>query len=912
MKLRSWLFLFIIMACSSPALAAVGAGKILKVAIDAEYPPYEFISENGQVHGYNHDVLLALEPILHVTFQFMPMAWPSAVKSLESGSVDLVSMIAAPERKHLYEFSNPHSKIYQALFINRVSSLTGLEDLAGHKIAFQKNDISLLHFRHRNDIEKVIVSSKEEGFTLLQKGVIAGFFAADKAGSTHITEHGFNHFLIEKSAGGLFEQPFAFAAKKGRSKLISEINRGLILLEQSSAIDVLKQKWLMEKPSIWHDHKPSIIFFLSILICVLIIVIILKQLLSKRTRQLAITNKRYRSLYNDSPIPFCTMDMHGKILLVNKAWLDLLEWPENQIVGLYFKDLIPEFELDAFTSKFDKFIREKQIKHCPCTLITKSEKILDVIIDGRVLHRSQNEVHCSIQDVTVAKAAERERNKLLTAIDKSAEAIVITSPNGSIEFINHAFTEITGYSSDEAIGQNPRILKSGNQGDDYYEKMWEDLLLNSKWQGRITNRKKDGSFYPALLTIAAVKNKSGDTVNYIGIQQDMSQQEKLEEQFHQAQKMEALGTLVGGIAHDFNNSLAAISGNVFLAQQILHDHEAVHSRLDVIQQSVDHSASIIRQLLSFSRKGMGESSETSILPFLKEFEKFYETLLPENISLSLSFNLDEEQAMVDVNLFQQALNNVVNNAVYAAAHASDSEPRVTINACIVDKSERFLRQQEATERFYIKISVSDNGNGIEERDMPFVFDPFYTTKPEGSGSGLGLSMVYGMITSHHGFIDIDSVVNQGTTCSLYLPMLEEKTETHPAKIRKLFRGNGELILLVDDQHVILQTTGDMLKSLNYKVITADDGIMGFETFEKHRNEIALVVSDIVMPKMGGIEMARRIKKLRPETKVIFVSGYSTEQIGNKIPPAVKNCPIVSKPFKISELSEIIKNELLDD
>jgi len=898
----------VLILIASPAHAAVTS---YTVAIDAEYAPYEFITEQGEITGYTPSLLRAMQPIMHVKFQFISMNWPDAVKALNSGKVDIISMIENKDRLLQYSFSTSHSDIFQALFINQLSSakISTLKDLAGKKIAFQANDISLFRLKDRTDFKKVIVQSKKEGFDLLENGDVDGFFTAELAGKAYTITHGFHHYQVSLALGGLFEQRFAFALTKGRTDVVNQLNDALSKLDDNGMMDDLKQQWLLKPTTIWQDHKLIILLVGLVLISITLTSIALKIMLMKNQRRLEKSERMFHALYDDAPIAFMTMNRDGEMKLANKAFLGLLDVRLDDVIGQNFRNFLLITDDGVFENKISELEKGSR-KGCSCDLVARGGCLIKARIQVRVGSEhveSDDEINLAIQDMTAITLAEEKNRKLLTAIDKSAEAIAITSPSGSIEFVNQAFIELTGYSAEEAFGKNPRILKSGNQEPEYYQQMWEDLLINSRWQGRIINRKKDGSFYPALLTIAAVRNASNEVVNYIGIQQDMSEMEKLEAQFQQAQKLEAIGTLVAGIAHDFNNSLAAINGNAYLVKSKLAEGDPIRDRMTIIETSVKHSASIIRQLLTFSRKGESELSIFEVRPFLKEFEKFYASVLAEDISFQLLLEITDETIQGDIHLLQQVLNNLVNNAVYAVTANEKTASEISISSCLVDKKDAFLSLQEnLANEFYVKISVVDNGCGIAAKDMPHIFEPFYTTKPEGSGSGLGLAMAYGMVSSHHGYIQVESKENERTACSIYFPVIVNDDENNLSEYtQKLLNGNNELILVVDDQDDVLETTTSLLESLGYRVVAASNGAQGLDIFESHKDELRLVITDVVMPVMGGLEMVRRIKKIKPEVKAIFITGYSTEVNSKNIPGVVKNCPFLQKPFNIVAFSRVV-------
>ena len=505
-------------------------------------------------------------------------------------------------------------------------------------------------------------------------------------------------------------------------------------------------------------------------------------------------------------------------------------------------------------------------------------------------------------EISERKRAENKLRIISEAIEQAGEAVIITDQHGIIEYANPACCEITGYRLEELVGQTPSLLKSGEQDAAYYKVLWETITRGEVWHGTLIDRKKDGSHFPALMSIAPVST-DGVITHFVSIQQDMTEHKKLEQQFFQAQKMEAIGTLVGGVAHDFNNILAGLSGNIYLAKSSSDTTPKMGQYLTTAEDLVERAADLIRQLLTFARKGHVKMSPISLTEITEEALSLLRVSTPENIVMC--HELCSEPLMVNGNATQlhQVLANLLINASDAVINSSNPSITITLNRFDTDKT--WLKNHANFEkRGYAHLSVTDNGYGISEASIEHLFEPFFTTKQQGKGTGLGLSMVFGAIKAHEGFIEVKSKNGKGASFHIYIPLLEgnagvvAEPQTQP-----LVQGNNELILVVDDDLRVIEVTKQLVESLGYRVVVASDGLEAVSQFEGHQQEIALVILDVVMPNLGGVEAYQRITELRPDTKVIFLSGYDQGKI-----PLVGHT-ILSKPCNIYTLSDAIREKL---
>jgi len=629
-----------------------------------------------------------------------------------------------------------------------------------------------------------------------------------------------------------------------------------------------------------------------------------EQTLHESESALVESDIKYSTLFHSSLDSIFVHDMDGNIIDVNKAAINQFGYSLVGVSKKNIRDLHPASTMDTQRRAFAK-VEEQGYVRFEIECLTKSgQSFIGEVSANTFLLCGKPCVQGIVRNIDERKRAEKTIHMLSSCIEQASESIIITDSDGTIEYINPAFTELTGYQQDEAIGQNPRLLKSGEQDERFYNEMWEKLTQGKAWQGRIVDRKKDGSFYPALLTISPIRDESGETTHYVGIQLNLMEHETLEKQFHQAQKMEAIGTLVGGIAHDFNNILAGMTGNLYLAKKRVKDLPEVTLKLNSVEELALRASAMIGQLLTFARKGKVSMQPMPLSPFIKETLKFLRTSVPENIDIKQNICSKLVLILGDVTQLHQVLMNLVNNA--RDALEGRDEPSIDIRLDLFQPDDAFIEKHAYFKHGdYAQLSVADNGCGVPETQVEHLFEPFFTTKEEGKGTGLGLAMVFGAVKSHQGFIEVDSSEGEGTRFDIYLPIHQAQADVViPNEEQEAVEGHGELILLVDDQEQINSTGKEVLESLGYRVITAINGKQAVAAFQAQQDEIKLVILDVIMPEMGGHDAAERMRQISPNVNVIFSTGYdrNTQQ-------DLKHEIVLSKPFPIVEMSHLIQNIL---
>jgi len=486
--------------------------------------------------------------------------------------------------------------------------------------------------------------------------------------------------------------------------------------------------------------------------------------------------------------------------------------------------------------------------------------------------------------------------------------VLITDREGRIQYVNPAFEKLTGYAREEACGKTPRILKSGEQGPETYQEMWKTLLAGQVYRGILVNRKKNGDLYYVEESISPVRDPNGEITHFSSNGRDLTERLRLEAQLVQAQKMDAIGRLAGGIAHDFNNLLTIITSYSELALDAVPQDSPLEDRLHEILLAARRAAELTRQLLAFSRKQPQALRVVEVNQVVSNIAK----MLPRLIGEDIKFTFIPGERLGEVRIDPVQLEQVLMNL---AANARDALPQgghLSIETSDVHLTSDYIQGKPAVIPLgrYTLITVTDNGCGIPREDLPHIFEPFYSTKPSGKGTGLGLATVYGIVKQNHGFVWVYSEPGSGTVFKVYFPCVSGHhavREGEPARPESVPRGT-ETILLVEDEPAVRNATGEFLRLQGYHVIEAEDGLAALASARNHGGTIDLLVTDVVMPNMSGGELAKEFAQIRPVTKFLFVSGYPGKTIlDHKVVDLETN--FLQKPYTLKQLSMKVRAAL---
>jgi len=515
--------------------------------------------------------------------------------------------------------------------------------------------------------------------------------------------------------------------------------------------------------------------------------------------------------------------------------------------------------------------------------------------EGRVL--------AVVRDITVRKAADEERSRLSTALDQTAESVVITDPAGMILYVNPAFERNTGYLRREVIGQNPRFLKSGKHDAAFYRQMWATLARGEVWRGHLVNKRKDGRIFEEEATISPIRDAAGKIVNYMAVKLDVTREMELESQVRQVQKLESIGQLAGGVAHDFNNILAGILMQVELLAMSENRTSEDREGLDQIRADAQRAANLTRQLLLFSRKQVMQPRSLDLNEVVTGLTRMLLRIIGEDVQLQLNLHSTPLLTHADAGMLNQVLMNLVVNARDALPEGGHIF--IETSEKIVDET-LAQTQPDVAPGHYVCLSVRDTGGGIPPKVLPRIFEPFFTTKEAGKGTGLGLATVFGIVKQHHGWLTVSSEPGQGTTFQVFLPAIIAPAAAPAAAALAKPRGGTETLLLAEDEDSVRRTMRTILERSGYTVLEATSGAEALKIWEAQSAGIALLLSDLVMSAgMNGQQLARKMQAERPALKVIYITGYSAEIAGQAI-ELRSNENFLQKPFQPDQLLETIR------
>jgi two-component system, cell cycle sensor histidine kinase and response regulator CckA len=513
------------------------------------------------------------------------------------------------------------------------------------------------------------------------------------------------------------------------------------------------------------------------------------------------------------------------------------------------------------------------------------------------------------RDVTQSHHAELQSRRLLAAIEQAAEAVVVTDSVGVVEYVNPAYRHTSGIAEGDALGKPWRELEV-RRDRAFLRRLSAALGKGEVWQGRIQSVRTSGVSFDEDATLAPLRDELGQTVGCVAVKRDVTEQLALEEQLHQAQKLEAVGQLAGGIAHDFNNLLHVIAGYTHMMQAMSLEGFGrageLKEMLGEVSKSTDRAASLVRQLLAFSRKGDAEFSELALDELLASLHPTLQGLLGEHIQLVVGGDAGKATIFGNRAQLEQMITNLCINA--RDAMRPGGYLHISLDATSRGELPTLLRGHD--EAVWVRLSVRDDGSGMTRDVQRRLYEPFFTTKQPREGVGLGLATVYAIVQSHQGFIESRSARGKGTTFNVYLQRLGDaaRPSLRPSS-RPRVEGRGRVALVAEDEPAVLQLTSCYLRQAGFEVILATNGPEAEALLDERGGELALAVLDAVMPGFGGQGVHQAMKARSISAPVIFVTGYDYQTLAGAL--GDERVAMLRKPFGQSELLDEV-GRLLGD
>jgi two-component system cell cycle sensor histidine kinase/response regulator CckA len=611
----------------------------------------------------------------------------------------------------------------------------------------------------------------------------------------------------------------------------------------------------------------------------------------------------------------------GQVRFMNGTAQELTGWGQSEALERDWKEVFRIIDEETRVSKEDlveKVFREGSMIRLGnrILLLTKDEQALPIEDSAAPITDRQGQINGIVlvfRSLTERRQAEAalaaERNLLRTLIDSLPDYIYVKDTSSQFMIGNNALAQIMGVATpDELVGKTDFDFYPPELAERFYADEREIIRSGQALIDReepITNQ-TTGHKRWLLTTKVPVRDNEGQLVALVGMGRDITERRRLEEQYRQSQKMEAIGQLAGGIAHDFNNLLTVINGYSELMLHLYHSSTSEMSQhyLVEIKKAGERAASLTKQLLAFSRKQILQPEILNLNRVVVDMGKMLQRLIGENIELTIRPAPDLALIRADPHQLEQVLVNLAINARDAMPIAG----KLTIETANVTLNWAYAQQhEEVTPGEYVMLTVSDTGVGMTEVVKAHIFEPFFTTKEQGKGTGLGLATCFGIVKQSGGHIEVDSVLGRGTTFKVYLPHLEEKTDlsTKPAAADKMLQGT-ETILLVEDEEAVRTLAVSVLQGQGYTVLESTNGEEALRLSELEREtEIHLLLTDVVMPQMGGRELADRLRAMRPTMKVLFISGYPDDAISHH-GILESGIAFMEKPFTLASLTRKVR------
>jgi PAS domain S-box-containing protein len=610
--------------------------------------------------------------------------------------------------------------------------------------------------------------------------------------------------------------------------------------------------------------------------------------------------QRFQDLFESSPDAIFVEDLDGNVLDVNPTACALHGLKRHELIGKNVaKDLVPPDHREQTQSDFQKLVRG-ELSRIEGESRRSDGRVVPVEVRAsRIQYNRQSAVLLHVRDITDRRAAEtalRSSEILFRSVwENSVDGMRLTDEQGNVVAANNAFCRLVGMEIQALEGKPFTVVYAATEDTRTMLEQHHEFFRT-----RVIARKTERSYtlHDGRIVVLEIASSFielyGRPLLSLSLFRDVTTQRRLEDQLRQSQKMEAIGQLAGGVAHDFNNILTVIQGHatMLLAGGDLND--PVGKSVEQISQAADRAAGLTRQLLTFSRRQLLQPRQHDMNQLVANMTNLLGRLLGENIALRLNYCQSTPMVEADAGMVEQILLNL-------AVNARDAMPKggqLAIRIYIEHIDEAYTQNHaEARVGDFVCLSVGDTGHGISPENLQRIFEPFFTTKEIGRGTGLGLATVYGIVKQHQGWIEVESEPGKGATFRVYIPQARQpETEAKKQTTKIVARGGSETILLVEDEVPVCDLVSRVLRRYGYNVLTANNGIEAVEVWRQHRDEIALLLTDLVMPdRMNGRELAEKLCAEQPTLKVIFTSGYSADIVGKdfKLEPEVN---FLQKPY----------------
>ena len=628
---------------------------------------------------------------------------------------------------------------------------------------------------------------------------------------------------------------------------------------------------------------------------------------------LAASEVRYRRLFEAAQDGILVLDYAtGRITDVNPFLVKLLGFSHAEMVGHTVGELSPFRDMVSNEEMLERLQAHGYVRYEDLPLKAIDGSLIAVEFVSNVYEAGGEKViQCNIRDITARKHSAQQLTLLHSCVANLNEMVVITEaepltePGPAIVFVNAAFERITGYASAEALGRSPRFLQGKNTDRRILAELHHALEQRQAIRRQVINYHKNGTEYWVDMDIVPVFDTAGKCTNFVAIGRDVTTERKHEARLRETQKMESMGQLAGGIAHDFNNILTALGANIYLMKSGASVTPETLEHLESMTEATQRASDLVNQILMFSRRNNPEREPIHLNHVVLEALKLLRASLPANIRIQTELT---ETPTVLAN--PSAIHQIIMNLGTNAWHAMRPRPGVLkVDMKTMEADVDFVKTHpDLTPGQYVLLTVSDSGCGMDRATQERVFEPFFTTKEVGEGTGLGLSVVHGIMRAHEGTVTVYSQPGQGTTFHLYFPVALVETAVLETAVVPIPRGQGQHILLVDDEAALARLGKQVLEHLGYRVTATTSAQEAITAVREQPNAFDLLITDLTMPVTDGVSLGRQLQLLQPGLPMILATGYSgTLTIAAVI--ASGFAELVDKPVNARTLGETVDRVL---
>ena len=891
----------------------------LRVAV-FPLPPLNFIDSDGTAQGLFPDLVRALVEEDNWSVEFVPLTWGEAMQALQDEQIDLITTVAfTQERTKSMDFSKEAiTDIWGQIFTAAGSGVQNMKDLDQKRVGTMARGVNGQNFIQVSNnlgVDPIIIEYKThaEIFAAVQSGVILAGVAPQHYGLRHASDYG----LVSTS---IMFSPFSvyFAAKKDRNKALL------------AHIDEHFRKWKADSESVYYkrldywmggvnesaDVSRWLIWIVILGSATSVVLIVLNRYLNYqmnvRTHEIERKEKQYRDLVESANSVILRVNPSGQLTFINRYGIDLFGYSSEELLGSQLtENLLPEIRYpgeDLESSMKLIMANNKIYKLLENRIHCKGGHYLNMQWSNKTIYNNEGkpqEVLAIGTDITDKKIAEAEISRshiLINAmLDGIPDALLAVDTSDRIVSVNQSFISILGWEQDEIIGDNPSILFADTP--DFTRQEWISPLKADIQSPHIQQyRRKNGETFPGETISVALFDDDGEQMGYISLITDVTEKQSLEEQVRQSQKLEALGIMVGGIAHDFNNILQSIMLSGETALSFSRETPEIETSIKEILKDSQRAKRLIQQVLTFGRKTEVKLEPVYIQNVIREALDFERANFPRTIEIIEAVDQNSPAVLCDEIQMHQAIINICNNAMHAIGN-NKGHLKVELKP-MGDDTPTSITKALSTSRSYVELHISDSGCGMDEEILTKIFDPFFSTKGVGEGTGLGLSVVHSIMKNIEAPMNVKSQPGSGTTFSLWLPTTDQIPMGRDEIESKQETKMSQPVLVVDDEVSIRNALSRILVKRGFTVDIAENGVMALELFNQNPDKYGLILTDLNMPKMTGVALAQAIRGFGSKVPIVLSSGdLSVEEMTDYKAKGING--FIQKPWSVEGLLSYI-------